>query len=82
MLPGMNQTSESEVFTVLPCLACTSWRSDRLKTRLGAIYLALLRGERVQAMPLDQMLRGCCREPLRNIVATAVTTARRPGQLL
>jgi hypothetical protein len=51
----------SRVFTALPCLGCSDWRSDRVKAAIGRIYLALEAGENLALPPRERLLRGCCK---------------------
>jgi hypothetical protein len=49
------------VFSKLPCLCCENWRRDRLLTRIGALYLALERGEQPPIPTRDELMAGCCK---------------------
>ena len=61
----MAETSlTSVIYNQLPCLSCSDPRCDRIKTRLGALLLQVLRDERPEKLPtLDQLLHGCCQRP-------------------
>jgi hypothetical protein len=62
-LPAAMDTNH--VFKALPCMSCLDWRSDRCKTVVGAVFLALQTGKPLQHVPtLDEALRGCCRHGL------------------
>jgi hypothetical protein len=48
-------------FRSLPCLACADWRRDRCLTVIGAVFLALQRGEKFKTPTVEDALRGCCK---------------------
>jgi hypothetical protein len=62
----------NRVFTELPCLSCNDWRADRLKARIGEVYLLARDGKPLPKM--DPVLTGCCRraaeEPDQRVIMT------------
>lgn len=60
MLNDAMQQLISKVFTELPCLACTDYRSDFFKARLGNVFLQLERGEKI-SVSRDELTRSCCK---------------------
>src|SRR5262249_489253 len=52
---------ENAVLRELPCLECQELRAMRVRARLGAVVLALQRGETLPAQSARDLLRGCCK---------------------
>jgi hypothetical protein len=52
---------ENAVLRELPCLECQEFRAMRVRARLGAVVLALQRGETLPAQSARDLLRGCCK---------------------
>jgi hypothetical protein len=53
--------TESEIFTLLPCLNCERGQSVKVRSIIGAVYLHVERGEKVTIPPRDKLLTYCCR---------------------
>jgi hypothetical protein len=60
----MSEADTNRIFTELPCLGCGNWQRDRALTILGALYLALERGEKVNVPTRAQLTAGCCQAKL------------------
>lgn len=63
MVAMMNAAEEAinAVYRELGCLACPHWKADAIRARIGAVYLAVERGESVTLPSRDVLTRGCCR---------------------
>ena len=51
---------ENAVLRELPCLECQEFRAMRVRARLGAVVLAVQRGETLPALSTHDLLHGCC----------------------
>jgi hypothetical protein len=50
---------ENAILRELPCLECQEFRAMRARARLGAVVLAVQRGETLPVLPARDLLRGC-----------------------
>jgi hypothetical protein len=63
----MTEAEILKVYNVVPCFACTHWKSDSVKAKVGGFWMACLNHKDGQPMPTppspaDVMLSCCKRE--------------------
>ena len=51
---------ENAILRELPCLECQQYCAMRVRARLGAVVLAIQKGETLPALATRELLRGCC----------------------
>jgi hypothetical protein len=51
---------ENAVRRELPCLECQQYCAMRVRARLGAVVLAVQRGETSPTLSVHDLLQGCC----------------------